>query len=66
MDESQAGLTITKGYGMLDDMQDMTRTVLFKVSGLFDNEEIAGMIFGIGLVTTDHLFNLAYRIEGML
>ena len=44
------------------DSREVVREVLVKVTGLVDNEEIAGIMFATGLVITDHVFNILERL----
>ena len=38
--------------------QDTVRDILFHATALIPDETVAGFVFGLGLVVTDHIFNL--------
>lgn len=38
--------------------QDIVREILVRVTGIIPNEEICGIVFGVALIATDHLFNI--------
>lgn len=44
------------------DSREAVREALVNVTGLIDNEEIAGALFATGLVITDHVFNILERL----
>lgn len=41
-----------------DTAQDHVRYALERVSGWIPNETVSGLVFGLALVATDHMFNL--------
>lgn len=43
---------------MTETRQDLFRELLVRVTGWIPNESAAGLVFGIALVVSDHLFNL--------
>lgn len=48
---------------MQSDLQDQVRDALVWLTGHIDNEEVAGLCFGVGLVATDHIFNVLSRLS---
>lgn len=43
--------------------QDRVRDILVRVTGFIPNETLAGLAFGVALITTDHIFNLTGVIK---
>lgn len=39
-------------------LYDHVRELLVWATGFIPNEEIAGVVFGVSLIVTDHLFNI--------
>ena len=48
---------------MQSDLQDRVRDALFWLTGHIDDEGIAGLCFGLGLVATDHIFSVLGRFS---
>ena len=44
---------------IMSDKQDAVRRVLFWATSGISNESVAGYVFGVALVITDHVFNVA-------
>jgi hypothetical protein len=40
----------------------MVRDALFQVTGLIPNEAAAGLLFGVGLIFSDHVFRVAEKV----
>lgn len=46
--------------------QDEMREILVDLTGRIDNEEIAGILFAVGLILTDHVYNIVERFESWI
>lgn len=44
-------------------LQDKVRDVLVAVTGFIPNETVSGLLFGVLLVTTDHVFNILPEVK---
>lgn len=47
--------------GFWDEVENVTRDILQCATALIPNREVAGYLFGIGLIATDHIFRLFGR-----
>ena len=39
-------------------LQDVVRDILFRATAPIPNQDVAGYVFAVALIATDHLFNL--------
>ena len=46
----------------LDKLEDLRRTALFRATAAVESEQAAGLLFGVGLVVTDHVFNILRKV----
>lgn len=46
----------------LDWLEDARRTALVRATDAIKDEQIAGLVFGVGLVLTDHVFNIVRKV----
>ena len=44
--------------------QDRVRELLTRLTGLIPNEGVAGIVFAVSIILTDHLFNLRGNRNG--
>lgn len=42
--------------------EQSVRDILFDATSVISDEEAAGLLFGVGLVLTDHLFRIARKV----
>ena len=47
---------------MTDTPQDKARAVIDWATGLIPHEGMAGLLFGVVLIVTDHVFNLIRKV----
>lgn len=46
--------------------EELVRDALYNITGYIDDESVSGLVFGVGLVVTDHVFQVINAVEKLV